>query len=485
VAAMLASFFPALEAMQTSPNMSLRRSTLESRVQKLLPYLLLGWVVMGLLGIFLLWLEGNLLVAFAGLFSVLFAFALLTPPLTVLLMQMVTPLLAGLWGAVGRMAPRDITRSLSRTSVAIAALMTAVSVIVGVSIMIGSFRTTVVSWLNETLRADIYVSPPTLTANRVEGALPPEVVSTLVAWPGVRAASTARTNRVLLPAHGREVGLVSVSGDIAEGQRPYAWLSTDEAEVWQKLGRGEGIIISEPLVLRENLPMPPQPLTLLTPQGERTFPVLAVFYDYASDQGTVWLGSDLYQEVWGDPAISTIALFVEPGQDVDSLVRAMQAEFAGRQDLIIQSNQTLRTNSIEIFDRTFAITAALRLLATVVAFIGVLSALMSLQLERARELGVLRATGMTLGQMWQLTFIETGLMGAVAGLLAMPTGFALAWVLIYVINVRSFGWTLQMHLEPAYFLQSFAVALVAALLAGIYPSLKLGQMAIASAIRQE
>jgi putative ABC transport system permease protein len=145
----------------------------------------------------------------------------------------------------------------------------------------------------------------------------------------------------------------------------------------------------------------------------------------------------------------------------------------------------VRGNALDIFDRTFAITAALQLLATVVAFIGVLSALLSLQLERARELGVLRATGMTLGQMWRLTLLETGIMGFMAGLLAMPTGWVLAWILTYVINRRSFGWTLRMELEPAHFLQAFAVALVAALLAGIYPALRLGRMAIATAVRQE
>jgi putative ABC transport system permease protein len=110
---------------------------------------------------------------------------------------------------------------------------------------------------------------------------------------------------------------------------------------------------------------------------------------------------------------------------------------------------------------------------------------MSLQLERSRELGVLRATGMTLRQLWQLTLLETGLMGSTAGLLAMPTGYILAWILIYVINVRSFGWTLRMDLEPRYFLLAFAVAVVAALFAGVYPALRLGKMVIATAIRQE
>ena len=152
---------------------------------------------------------------------------------------------------------------------------------------------------------------------------------------------------------------------------------------------------------------------------------------------------------------------------------------------MIQSNSSLRAGSLEVFDRTFAITAALRLLAVVVAFIGVLSALMSLQLEKARELGVLRATGMTIRQLWSLTLIQTGLMGGTAGLLAIPLGYALAWILIYVINVRSFGWTLQMQLEPAFFIQAFLVSVGAALLAGVYPSLRLGRMVIATAVREE
>ena len=193
----------------------------------------------------------------------------------------------------------------------------------------------------------------------------------------------------------------------------------------------------------------------------------------------------IYVDLFGDAQITTMGLFLEPGRDPDDVVSELQQAFSGRQDVVVQSNAAVRGNALDIFDRTFAITAALQLLATVVAFIGVLSALMSLQLERARELGVLRATGMTLQQMWRLTLLETGLMGAAAGLLAMPTGYVLAWILIYVINVRSFGWTLQMDLEPIYFLQAFAVAIVAALLAGVYPSLRLGQLVIAEAIRQE
>jgi putative ABC transport system permease protein len=219
--------------------------------------------------------------------------------------------------------------------------------------------------------------------------------------------------------------------------------------------------------------------------GWRSFPVLAVFYDYSSDQGTILIDDDLYVDLWQDKSIASVGLFVEPGRSVDEIVAAIRNHFQGRQDLLVQSNQSLRNGSLEIFDRTFAITNALRHLAVIVAFIGVLSALMSLQLERTRELGILRATGMTPRQMWLLTLLETGLMGATAGVLAMPLGYVLAWILIYVINVRSFGWTLQMQLQPSYFWQALVVAVVAALLAGIYPSVRQGNTIVATAIRQE
>ncbi len=138
-----------------------------------------------------------------------------------------------------------------------------------------------------------------------------------------------------------------------------------------------------------------------------------------------------------------------------------------------------------VFDRTFAITGALQLLATVVAFIGVLSALLSLQLDKQRELGILRAVGLTARQLWSLVMLETGLMGAVAGLLSMPTGFVVALILIYIINRRAFGWTLLLQVEPAPFIQAFVVALIAALLAGIYPARRMSKAITADLLRFE
>ncbi|MGB1252309.1 MAG: FtsX-like permease family protein [Candidatus Promineifilaceae bacterium] len=486
LAAVIASVPPALEAMRTTPTSTLRRSTLESKTLKLLPYMVGGWVVLGSLGAFMLWVGDNLILSFGGLFLILFAFALITPPVTVWLMRVLTPVGDRLAGAIGRMAPRDIVRSLSRTSIAIAALMTAVSVIIGVSIMIGSFRRTVVQWLDQTLQADVYISPGAGANSRVSGALIPEVLEAAKQWDGVSGFATARNTDAFAPTLDTTVSMIAVSGDVSKGNRPILYPeNADSIALWQQLENQEGIIISEPFMRRHNLSLPPEPIALTTANGIVNFPVLAVLFDYTSDQGIIWIDDDQYIEHWNDPAISTIALFTSADADTDAIVTEMKTAFNDVQQVSIRSNKALRDQSLIIFDRTFAITAALRLLATVVAFIGVLSALMSLQLERARELGTLRATGMTRRQLWQLTLLETGLMGSVAGLIAMPTGYILAWILIYVINLRSFGWTLQLYLQPGYFLNAFAVAIIAALLAGIAPSIRLNNMPIASALRSD
>ncbi len=476
---------PAGVRMETSDS-TLRRSSLESKITKLMPWLWVAWFGLGSFGVLMLWLPGNnLVVAFVGLFSVLIALALIAPPLTRFVMLRLAPGLGRLLGPIGRMAPRNIVRSLSRTSIAIAALMMAVSLMVGVSISVGSFRQTLANWLEVTLKSDVYVSPPTLTSGRPSGNLPVDAVRNISKWPGVRDAVMARYSSVFAPDWGREVELMAVSGDISDGKRPYRWIDGNKDTLWPRFLAGKGVMLSEPMVSRQHLQMPPRPITLMTDSGPQTFPVLAVFSDYTSDQGVILMDRASYRAHWQDDDVTTMFLFLASGANSGALIDQLQAAFAGREDIVIQSTHSVREASMVIFDRSFTITIALQLVATVVAFIGVLSALMSLELDRAHELGVFRAIGMTTRQLWKLMFIETGLMGGMAGLMALPTGCILAWILVRIINVRSFGWTLQMHFESAHFLRALLVAVVAALAAGMYPAWRLGRMTIRTAIREE
>jgi putative ABC transport system permease protein len=178
-------------------------------------------------------------------------------------------------------------------------------------------------------------------------------------------------------------------------------------------------------------------------------------------------------------------MVLKPGEDPDANVRGLQGALAEIQGVLVRPNQALRDEALAVFDRAFAITGALQLLAAIVAFIGILSALLSLQLERGREFGLMRAVGLTVRQFRGLVLLETGLMGVAAGLLAMPTGLALALVLIFIINRRSFGWTMTLQADPVSFLQALALAIIAALLAGVYPAWRMGRTAAADALRGE
>jgi putative ABC transport system permease protein len=397
-------------------------------------------------------------------------------------MRKTGPILGRIWGTLGRMAPRDVTSSLSRTSIAVMALMVAVSVTIGVNLMVSSFRHTVILWLAQSLQGDIYISAPSLNANQPGPSLDPIVVDMVRGWPGVSRADVLRAVQVDSPQ-----GSVQVAAtDNVSVAQERIFLSSDLPvdQMWAAMLSGS-VLVSEPYANRIGLPRHQSEVSLYTEQGLRTFPVIGVYYDYASTQGTVLMALPVYRENWADQALTAIAIRLEPGQDPDQVAQALQTGLSPVQKLLIRPNQALREEVLVVFDRTFAITGALQLLATIVAFIGVLSALLSLELERQRELGILRAVGLTVRQLWGLIMLETGLMGSVAGLLSMPTGYALALILVYIINRRSFGWTLQMQVNWEPFVQALAVAVIAALLAGIYPARRMGVMVTSEAIRSE
>ena len=482
-ATLLTAAPPAWEAASVPPRAALSRSGLETKARRAVSLAAWAGLSLGIAGAAVLLIPTrSLAVSFAGAFAIIVGFALLAPLAARLLMRPALPLFGRVWGVLGRMAPRNVVSSLSRTSVAVAALMVAVSVTIGVSLMVGSFRNTVVVWLAQTLQGDVYISVPGLAATTPSTAIDPAVVARAQSWPGVARADVLRSVQVDSPQG--PVNLAATDNFTIGQERIFLSTAVPASEIWPRLQAGD-VLVSEPLSSRLGLPRRGAQVTLDTAQGPKTFPVAGVYYDYASTQGTVLMSLEAYRRYWDDPSITAIGLRLASGADPDAVVRQLRDGLSSSQQLLIRSNRALRQDVLVVFDRTFAITGALQLLATLVAFVGVLSALLSLELERQRELGILRAVGLTVRQLWGLVMLETGLLGAVAGLLAMPTGLALALILVYIINRRSFGWTLQMQVRPEPFLLALAVAVIAALLAGLYPARRMGRMLTSEALRSE
>ncbi len=474
LSALTAAMLPAAEAANVPAITVLQRSDLESRVRRWLPSItLLGLVLATMGGAALALSQRNVMLSFAGIFVGLFGLTLTVPILTVALMRLTTRTLGRL-GLLARMAARTIMQALSRTSVAIAALMVAVSVVIGVTVMIESFRATVQQWLAQTLIADVYITSPIIGANRTV-SVEPALAEQIRGVRGVEKIEMVRDVSVYSPDQGnvRVIAVSTAANRILKTHRP------DALSEW----KSGSIFVSEPFANRHNVTIGDR-IKLETDRGTQSFEIAAIFFDYSSDQGIVLLALDVYRALWNDQRISAIGVDVASGVDANQVEDEIRAAM-GNANVIVQSNKALRDAAMVIFDRTFAITATLRIIAIVVAFIGVLGALMALQLERTRELGTLRATGMTLPQLWGLTLLESGLMGATAGLFAIPTGVLLSAILIYIINLRSFGWTIFFEPVPEVYLQALLVSITAALLAAVYPMLRLSRLQVAEALREE
>lgn len=484
-AALLAALLPAYEATTTAPSSVIRRSDLEQRTLKLVPYITAIGLLSAIIGGILLTFD-VLFINLSGVFGVVIGLALMTVLATIILARAITPITERLGGLVGRIAPRSILRNLSRTSIAITALMLSVSVIIGVTSMVGSFRITVQDWLNTTLAADLFISQPNATGDLATIPLERDVIDTIESVEGVENVTYVRVAEVSSPDYTIPVQLNAVMSDISNGNRRFIdKRDLSYNEIFERIINEDGVIISEVFANNRDIEWQDDlTLTLSTDEGAYNFPVLGIYQDFSSVQGVVLIGLDVYSRLWNDPSISNLAAYITEGYAEDEVQQNLQEALAGT-GLLVQSNRELRESALEIFDRTFAITSALNLLATIVAFIGILSALMALQIERRREIGIMRANGLTRGQLFKLTFWETGIMGTIAGVVAMPVGLVLAIVLIYIINLRSFGWSLTLNLRPEFFLQAFAVAIVAALLAGIYPAWKASSIQPVEAIRSE
>ena len=306
-----------------------------------------------------------------------------------------------------------------------------------------------------------------------------------LAVPGVQAVSSARHVSVSAPDYPDlpPVNLLASDFDIAGERRHFKWSSVSAGAHQAALEAGQ-VMVSEAFASRRGLDPARNSIRLDTEIGARAFEVFGVYYDYSTDQGAVYIARSVYDQFFDDPFISSLGVFIEEGADAAAVIGELRARLVDY-DLRVQDNASLRGGALEVFDRTFAITIALRILTTLVAFIGILSALMALQLEHARVYGVMRATGMTARQLTQFAVIQTGLMGLVAGLLALPIGLLLSLVLTQVINMRSFGWSMQFAPQPGQFAEALLIALVAALLAGLYPALLLGRLKPAESLRRE
>ncbi len=466
LATQLAAFLPALEAASAPPRTTMTRSRLEESVSRFAVPLGLGSLACAALALVLVLVTSDSLAAsFAALGLGLAAVPLAAPWVVSRAARIAAPLAGRAFGSIGRIAARSIGASLSRTSVAVAALTIALGTALAMGASIASFRTTLEDWLALTLRADVFVIAPHLVISRSTSSLDPALVERLRRLPGIDSLSAQRGFE--LSNSLGAVYLIAID-EPAAGRLKYRFLRGEPREVWSAFDRG-AVIVSESFARRHALDLASS-IELPTDRGARRFAIAGVFQDFTSEQGYVAMSRGTFESSWDDRGVSSLAFYLARGVDPAAFARSVEHEFGPDDHVNVYSNRALRDGSLLIFDQTFAVALALELLATVIAAIACVSSLAALEFERAGELALLRAEGLTRGAAFRLIALRSALLGAFAGTFAIPVGLLTSGLLVDVVQPRAFGWTLDWHFESALSARTFALSVAAALGAALLPA---------------
>ena len=372
-----------------------------------------------------------------------------------------------LFGPAGLLAARSLAASLARSSVVVGALATAISMMASVGIMVGSFRETVVVWLDTQLRADLFVRAAERAGAGQFPALSPDVAGIAATTPGIAAIDIF---------HGLEIRYRSERSTLGAGDadiiRRYGRLrflsGGDREQILRSLSGQDRCLVSEPFANLHGLRAGDR-IELALRDRNVTFTIAGVYYDYSTSRGFVILDRSTLLHYLPDQPPTNLAIYLQPHTTPIAVQQELQRRLAGH-NVTIARNQTLRHDAMAVFDRTFAITYALEAVAILVAMLGAANSLLALVLDRRREMGLLRYLGASARQIRRMVLLEAGFVGALGVLLGMALGLVLSLLLIYVVNKQSFGWTIQFH--PPRELLAGALGLVwcATVLAGLYPA---------------
>jgi putative ABC transport system permease protein len=483
--AVASAWGPAREAMRVSPveAMALGRREYAARVEKMRDLAVAGILaVAALLCSFMPPVTGKPVLGYAATLLLIGAGAYSIPAFVSLVFRIFSVALANLAGVEVLLASRSLAAALGRTSVLVGALATAVAMMTSVGIMVGSFRQTVVNWMETQLPADLYLRPAGEAAADRHPTISLDLVEKISRLPGVAAVERLRAYEISLD--GRPVELMSVDLTALREYRRSDFLSGRPAhEVLSELRGKNAVVVSEPFTYKHAMKAG-DALVLTLGGAQASFRVTDVFYDYGNERGAIVMDRDMLLRYLPDPSPSNMAVYLTQGASIDAVKSEILDAAAGHRILIF-SDTDLRREAIRIFDRTFAITYALEAIAVLVAIMGVAGALMALVIDRRRELGLLRFLGASQGQIRKLILAEAGLLGFLANLAGFVLGCLLSLILVFVINKQSFGWTIRFHWPVAVLFGALTVVYAATVLAALYPAHVAVQLNPLEAIHEE
>ena len=474
-ASLLGGLFPLVELVRVDPIQALQGRTVKRGQENMARRAAgAGLAVLGISGILLAVSSVHVYFGFASSFALLIGASLFTGVTLIQLGPWLRWLLGRIAGLSGKVAAGNIRQNLGRTAVAVAAFMVALSMSIGLSSMIGSFRQSLIWWMGTQLQADLYIGRISVME------VPEDFYEELRSMPGLGGVDPFRNVQVTY----RETPIFISAVDPAVLQKytRFGWMKGGE-ENWDPVKKG-AVIVSESFFRRFGVKAGDR-IVLNGAHGPAELRVAAIFYDYTSEHGVVMMARSTYLKIFGDPTINSLGIFLDADAPRRLELLGEVRQRAQSRGLPVYTRDQLHGSILSVFDSTFAVTRSMRLMTIIVAFFGIAGALLTLFMERQKEFGIYRALGFSTPQVAGMTLMEGLGMGLVSFLLSVGVGTALAWILIRVINLRSFNWTIFFYWEGVPYLMAAAIAVLASLGAAVYPIWKVYRTYPQLQIREE
>ena len=414
-----------------------------------------GWLAAVLLAIALaalIWGD-SLASGFVLMAGLLLGAALALP---VLLSAILNQLLGRSRSVLGQWFLADCRQQLPALSLALMALLLALAANIGAGSMTSGFRQTFNDWLEQRLSAELYINPSNPAQSR-------EMYSWLRQQPNVAAVLPNWQVSVTLQGWPADVfGVI----DHPHYREHWPLLDSSGSDPWGHLATDDAVMLSEQLARRLKL-QAGQHLTIPTPNGPWSPRIVGIYADYGNPKGHLLVNVNHLLRGWPQLTPNRFNLRIEP-KNIPTLLSALQTRFQ-LDDSRIVDQARLKGWSVQVFERTFAATAALNSLTLAVAGVALFISLLTQSQSRLGQLAPLWALGVTRKQLMLLNLGQTWLLAVLTLVLALPLGIALAWCLDAVINVQAFGWRLPLRVFPWQLLQLMGLALLATLLASAWP----------------
>ncbi len=473
-ASVFSAFFPARIAMKASPSMGADRPHTEEKIHHQWKWRVFFGSMLGILGGLILRvppIHGFPWGGYIGALALVFAVSLFVPPavrlMGVLLRflsppESLFPEAKSIWSH----ASSQFVFGVSRSQVAISAVMVGLSMMVGISILVESFEQTLEIWIHQNLLADIYVKPLTCKALTCRDTLPADLEKQVSSWKEVRMVAPYAL--FPLSIKGRRVWLGFSPLDRLIKNAPLSIMNPNPEKIVQEFSGGMGVLVSESFAFHSKK-SPGDRLKIPTPDGLVSYRILALFHDYQSSAGLILLPWTKMESLFHTNKPGSLSIFLKNPSDTGKIMARLNRDIPGHPAFFLRSQSGLNHRVMRIFHQSFAITYALLGISLLVSILGVGNTLFLLIYERKWEMDLLRLLGFTSGQIMQIILLEAFFMALAGTVLGIFLGTVVGYIIVFVINREAFGWTL-FWVWPAERIALLSLALLfAATLSGLVP----------------